>query len=115
MHTIEKRVAALVGLTLAISCSVGSLLDTPPTKVIGVTPAQVIYSAQKGSAATRDTALVLSTARGGMPPPWTAHRAANAPWLAIATGGGTPDTLRTSLNPSGLTSAVYRDTIVIVP
>src|SRR5882762_11588507 len=111
MRTNQGKLASLAGLALAISCSVGSLLDAPPSKVIGVTPSRVVDSAQAGSNATRAAALSISTARGGAPPPWTAHRAANAPWLAIAAGAGTPDTLRTSLNPSGLPSAVYRDTI----
>src|SRR6266581_1729416 len=115
MRTNLGRLASLVGLTLAISCSVGSLFDAPPTKVIGVTPARVIDSAQEGSSAPQSAALVLSTAHGDAPPPWTAHQAVNAPWLAIAADTAIPDTLQLALDPTGLEPGVYRDTIVIVP
>ena len=95
--------------------SVGSLLNTPPTKVIGVTPARVIDSAQEGTSAPQSAALVLSTAHGDAPPPWTARKAKNAAWLTIAAPGSAPDTLHLALNPSSLPPGVYRDTVVIVP
>ena len=115
MRTEQGRLAFLAGLALVIGCSVGSLFDAPPSKVIGVTPARVVDSAPAGSGTTRAAALVLSSARGDAPP-WTAHRAANAPWLTIATDtGSAPDTLQLTLDPTGLDPGTYRDTIVIVP
>src|SRR6185295_19206871 len=113
MRTNPGRLASLAGVALVISCSVGSLLDAPPTKVIGITPARVVDSAPARSAAPRAVALVLSSARGDAPPPWTAHSAASAPWLSLAPDA--PDTLQTTLDPSNLDPGVYRDTIVIVP
>jgi len=84
--------------------------------VIDVTPSRVVDSAPAGSSATRAAALILSTARGNAPPPWTAHRAADAPWLTIAAApGSAPDTIRLALDPTGLAPGIYRDTIVIVP
>ncbi|PYP94379.1 MAG: hypothetical protein DMD38_15920, partial [Gemmatimonadetes bacterium] len=109
MRTDRGRLAFLAGLALVIGCRVAALLDAPPNKVIDVTPARVVDSALAGSGATRAAALVLSTARGGTPPPWTAHRAANAPWLAIAADTATLDTLRMALDPSRLPPGVYRD------
>src|SRR5882672_10677115 len=103
MRTIQGKLASLAGLALVISCSVGSLLDAPPSKVIGVTPSRVVDSAREGSSATRAAALAFSTTRGDAPPPWTAHRAANAPWLTItADTGSATDTLRLALDPTGL-------------
>jgi hypothetical protein len=115
MRTKQGRPASLAGLALVIGCSVGTLFDAPPSKVIDVTPSRVVDSAPAGSDATRETALVLSTARGDAPPPWTAHRATDAPWLTIgaATGSG-PDTLPLTLDPTGLAPGIYRDSIVIV-
>ncbi|HLQ59074.1 MAG TPA: hypothetical protein VK113_06115, partial [Gemmatimonadales bacterium] len=118
MRTKQGRLASLAGVALVISCSVGQLFDAPPSKVINVTPARVVDSAPAGSGATRAAALVLSTARGNAPPPWTAHRAANAPWLTIGAAPNPappPDTLRLTLDPTGLARGIYRDTIVIVP
>src|SRR2546427_10496011 len=118
MRTKQGRLAFLTGLALIISCSVGTLFDAPPSKVIGVTPSRVVESAPAGSGATQSATLVLSTARGNAPPPWTAHRAANAPGPTIAAATDSarpPDTLRVALNPTGLAHGVYRDTIVIVP
>jgi len=115
MRTKQGRLAFLTGLALVISCSVGTLFDAPPSKVIGVTPARVVESAPAGSGATQSATLVLSTARGNAPPPWTAHRAANAPWLTIAAPGSAPDTIRLTLDPTSLERGIYRDTIVIVP
>jgi len=116
MRTTQGRLAFLAGLTFVIGCSVGTLFDAPPSRVIDVTPARVVDSARAGSAATRSSALVLSTARGDAPPPWTAHRAANAQWLTIAaTTDSAPDTLRLALDPTGLAPGIYRDTIIIVP
>jgi hypothetical protein len=116
MRTKQGRLAFLTGLALAIGCSVGTLLDAPPSKVIDVTPSRVVDSAPAGSGATRAAALILSTARGNAPPPWTAHRAADAPWLTIAAApGSAPDTIRLALDPTGLAGGIYRDTIVIVP
>src|SRR5438128_1318811 len=83
MRTTQGTLASLVAVAL-IGCSVGKLFDAPPSKVIGVTPARVIDSAQEGSSAPQSAALVLSTAHGDATPPWKAHQAANAPWLAIA-------------------------------
>src|SRR3989442_1358958 len=107
--------ASLAGLALVISCSVGKLFDAPPSKVIDVTPSRVVDSAPAGSGATRAATLVLSTARGEAPPPWTAHSAANAAWLTIAADTSAPDTLHLALDPTGLERGIYRDTIVIVP
>src|SRR5205814_9312324 len=86
-----------------LGCSVGSLFNAPPTKVIDVTPSRVVDSALEGSSETRSTALVLSSARGDAPPPWTAHQAADAPWLTIGAGtGSAPDTLQLALDPTDL-------------
>src|SRR5439155_1049673 len=115
MRTKLGRLAFLTGLALVIGCSVGKLFDAPPSKVIGVTPSRVVESVRAGSSATRAATLVLSTARGDAPPPWTAHRAANAPWLTIGAPGSAPDTIRLTLDPTSLERGIYRDTIVIVP
>src|SRR5882762_5653161 len=115
MRTKQGSLASLAGLALVISCRVASLLDAPPSKVIGVTPARLVDSAPAGSGATRAIALILSAAHGNAPPPWTAHRAANAPWLTIAADTSAPDTLHLALDPKGLERGIYRDTIVIVP
>src|SRR3989442_10929535 len=92
MRTDRGKLAFLAGLALVIGCRVAALLDAPPNKVIDVTPARVVDSAVAGSGAARAAALVLSTARGGTPPPLTAHRPANAPRLPIAPRTTTPDT-----------------------
>src|SRR6266850_4001004 len=103
MRTIQGKLASLAGLALVISCSVGSLLDAPPSKVIAVTPSRVVDSAQAGSNGARAAALAISTARGDAPPPWRAHRAANAPWLTIAAAtSSAPDTLQLALDPTDL-------------
>src|SRR5437899_5435352 len=104
MRTKQGRLAFLTGLALVIGCSVGALFDAPPSKAIGVRPSRVVESAPAGSGATRAATLVLSTARGEAPPPWTAHRAANASWLTIAAATDSarpPDTLRLALDPTG--------------
>src|SRR2546422_11651931 len=103
MRTIQGKLAFLAGLALVIGCSVGSLLDAPPSKVIAVTPSRVVDSAQAGSNATRAAALAISSARGDAPPPWTAHRAANAPWLTITGDSSSAiDTLQLTLDPTDL-------------
>ncbi|HYU27993.1 MAG TPA: hypothetical protein VEK83_03130, partial [Gemmatimonadales bacterium] len=116
MRTKQGKFASLAGLALVISCSVGTLFDAPPSKVIAVTPSRVVDSAQENSDTTHTAALALSTARGDEPPPWTAHRAANARWLTIAGDSSSAiDTLQLALDPTGLPRGIYRDTIVIVP
>src|SRR5882762_1554089 len=115
MRTKQGSLASLAGLALVISCSVGKLFDAPPSKVIDVTPSRVVDSVPAGSGATRAVALILSTTRGNAPPPWTAHRAANAPWLTIAADTSARDTLHLALDPASLDRGTYRDTIVIVP
>src|SRR6266566_9556836 len=103
MRTKQGRLASLAGLALVISCSVGTLFDAPPSKVIAVTPSRVVDSAQENSDTTHTAALALSTARVHQPPPWTAHRAANAPWLTITGDSSSAiDTLQLALDPTGL-------------
>ncbi|HEX9349070.1 MAG TPA: hypothetical protein VF919_15965, partial [Gemmatimonadales bacterium] len=115
MRTQQGRLASLA-VALIIGCSVGRLFDAPPTKVIEVTPSRVVDSAAAGSSATQSAALAISTAQRDAAPTWTAHRAANAPWLTLAAAtGSAPDTLGLALDPTRLSSGIYRDTIVIVP
>ena len=115
MRTQQGKLASLA-VALIIGCSVGKLLDAPPNRVIDVTPSRVVDSVPAGSSATQSAALLISTADRNAAPSWTAHRAANAPWLTLADdSGSTPDTLRLALDPSGLARGTYRDTIVIVP
>ncbi|HEX9215580.1 MAG TPA: hypothetical protein VF864_01250, partial [Gemmatimonadales bacterium] len=115
MRTQQGKLASLA-VALIIGCSVGKLLDAPPNRVIDVTPSRVVDSVPAGSSATQSAALLISTPDRNAAPSWTAHRAANAPWLTLADdSGSTPDTLRLALDPSGLARGTYRDTIVIVP
>src|SRR5437773_701688 len=115
MSKQKGRLASLAVALIIIGCSVGKLFDAPPAKVIDVTPSRVVDSASTGSAAD-SAALVISTSQRDAPPSWTAHRAANASWLTLADNtGSAPDTLRLTLDPTGLPSGSYRDTIVIVP
>ena len=55
MRTKQGSLAFLAGLALVIGCSVGKLFDALPNKVIDVTPARVVDSAQTGSSAARAT------------------------------------------------------------
>ena len=111
MATHRGLLAFLAGLAF-VSCSVGKLLDAPPQKVIGVTPARVVHSMPPGSASKPDS-VAITTAGGERP--WTARHAADASWLTLVdTSGSAPGRLHLTLNPSGLAAGVYRDTIVIV-
>ncbi|HYT75060.1 MAG TPA: hypothetical protein VEL79_09960, partial [Vicinamibacterales bacterium] len=74
----QRTLASVSALALVIGCSVGKLFDSPPVKVIGVTPARVVDSARAGSATTLPAALMISTTGGREPRTWTAHRATNA-------------------------------------
>src|SRR6266576_4087812 len=115
MGTQQGRLAPLA-VALIVSCSVGKLFDAPPAKVIDVTPSRVVESASEGSSDTKSAALVISTLQRDAAPSWTAHHAANAAWLTLAAGtGSAPDTLGLALDPTSLSSGIYRDTIVIVP
>lgn len=115
MATKRGVLAFLAGLAF-ISCSVGKLLDAPPQKVIGVTPARVDRSMPAGATATRTDTIAVSTVGGDAPPPWTAHSARNASWLKLETDSDSaPRTLRLTLNPAGLPATTHRDTVVIVP
>jgi len=115
MRTQQGRLASLA-VALIIGCSVGKLFDAPPAKVIKVTPGRVVDSAAEGSSAPQAAALVITTLQRDAAPSWTAHRAANAPWLTLAAAtGSAPDTLGLALDPTGLSSGIYRDTVVIVP
>ena len=116
MRMRPRTLASVSGLALVIGCSVGKLFDSPPVKVIGVTPPWVIDSAPAGSATTVPAKLMISTTGGGEPRTWKAHRAANAVWLWVsADTGSTPDTVELALDPHYLPPGTYRDTIVIVP
>src|SRR5882757_4311421 len=114
MPTSRVGLAALAGLAVLISCNVGSLFDVPPTKVIAVTPPQVVYSAVMGDTQHSAT-LAISSAKNAAPE-WIAHRVANAAWLTITDSAGTaPAEVAYTLDPGTLAPATYRDTIVIVP
>ncbi len=116
MSMRPRTLASVSGLALVIGCSVGKLFDSPPIKVIGVTPPWVIDSAPAGSATTVPAKLMISTTGGGEPRTWKAHRAVNADWLWVsADTGSTPDTVELALDPHYLPPGTYRDTIVIVP
>ncbi len=114
MTTTRAALASLAGLAFLSSCEVPKLFNTPPSKVIAVTPTRVAVSADSGEAIQSWT-LSISTSSGAAPT-WTAHRVAVVPWLALAdSNGSAPDTLAFTLNPADLAPRIYRDTIVVVP
>ena len=63
MRMRQRTLASVSALALVIGCSVGKLFDSPPVKVIGVTPARVVDSARAGSATTLPAALMISNDR----------------------------------------------------
>src|SRR6266516_2012407 len=78
MRMRPRTLASVSGLALVIGCSVGKLFDSPPIKVIGVTPPWVVDSAPAGGDTTVPAALMISTTGGGQPRTWTAHRVGGA-------------------------------------
>ena len=102
MATTRAALIWFAGLAFLASCEVGSLFDTPRTKVITVTPTQVVESAAPTDT-RRAWTLEISTASRDATQQWTAHRASSETWLALATSSGTaPDTLALTLDPAEL-------------
>src|SRR5213075_3201704 len=115
MVTTRAGLASFAALALLTSCSVASLFDAPPSKVIAVTPPRVIETAPVGDT-MRTFPLAIFSASRTAAPQWTAQHNRNAAWLTLAATGGTaPDTLRLTLDPKDLTPDIYRDTVVIDP
>ena len=115
MVTTRPALASFAALALLTSCSVASLFDAPPSKVIAVTPPRVVETAPVGDT-MRSSALAILSASRNAAPQWTAQHNPDAAWLTLAATGGTaPDTLRLTLDPKDLTPGIYRDTIAIDP
>jgi hypothetical protein len=81
--------------------------------VLVVTPPAVSRSTYVGSGASfYDT---LRIANGGTGPlTWTAAKAPDTTWLVVGKAtGGAPDQIPLTINSTGLTAGVYRDTVVV--
>src|SRR5437867_9928768 len=115
MVTTRAGLASFAALALLTSCSVASLFDAPPSKVIAVTPPRVVETAPVGDT-MRSSALAILSASRNAAPQWTAQHNLTAAWLTLAdTVGTAPDTLGLTLDPKDLKPGIYRDTIAIDP
>jgi hypothetical protein len=115
------RVVSTGGLLLTCSlgsllgCKIGALIGGTGSDALRVVPERVVDSATVGSATLMEDALSVTAGREG-PRSWTAHRTGDDSWLALdASGGDVPDTIRVSLDPTGLPAGVYGDTIIVSP
>src|SRR5881394_941180 len=114
MVTTRAGLASFAALALLTSCSVASLFDAPPSKVIAVTPPRVVETAPVGDTMRTFPLAIFSASNAA--PQWTAQHNPHAAWLTLAATGGTaPDTLRLTLDPKDITPDIYRDTVVIDP
>ncbi len=110
---LRAGVAALALPLVLATCQVDKLLSPPGTGTLRVSPGTITDSAALGSSAARERniqLLAVNTSRIG----WQAQRVLASNWLIFSAANGTaPDTLVVSLNPVGLATGTYRDTVVV--
>jgi len=102
----------LVLPALLATCHADKIVSPPPVFVVTATPSQVLDSALLGSAAQPSATLTISTGDQDHVA-WTAVRATGGAWLSLdLTRGATPSVVTLTLNPAGLPTGIYRDTII---
>ena len=117
-RTPAARRIAVGALLIAISvlfptCRVDNVVAPPVSGLLVPSSSSVADSAPLSSAAIRISKISLGMSQPGTLG-WRAERARNSAWLTLPrTQGNAPDTLEIRLNPVGLATGVYRDTIVL--
>lgn len=110
------RGATLVVVTLAsATCHVGELVEQPDAPIrLTLSQVEVADSVAVGSAARLRAEVAVAAA--GQPTGWTARVVGAAPWLTLgAAAGETPGTITLWLDPAGLATGTYRDTVIVEP
>ena len=104
---------AVVSSILVATCRVDKLVSPPVEGELVPSRTAISDSAPRASTSLRTTPIALGTSRPGRLS-WRADRARNSTWLGfVRTTGNAPDTLGIQLNPAGLDTGTYLDTIVV--
>jgi hypothetical protein len=106
--------AALLAAT-ALSqstCRLDELLSPPPAGLLSISKDTIIESSAVGSTLPRTTSVNLANP-GERQQSWIVTRARLSDWLEVEPVSGTaPSTVTLTLDPSGLSLGVHRDTLV---
>ena len=115
MATTREKLVLSAVLALAFACRLDKLLETPRPTGLGVSPSQVSESVDSGSGEVRALALTVSS-RATRIVTWTARVESASPWIELVNdSGSTPDTLRFTVNPTGLAPGTYPEAIIVDP
>ncbi len=93
------------------TCRLSDLVNPGRVSTLTLAPGQLVDTARAGSLAPQITTVVLHIAAEAVP--WSLRSARGSTWLKPSdTTGTAPDTLRITLDPSGLVAGDYRDTLI---
>jgi len=113
-RALRAGAVACALLILLPTCQVDKLTDSgTQVAVLAVAPTQLLDSGAAGSVGMHAESLMLAnTGKGSLS--WTATLARDAPWLdLVPTSGIAPSKMSVALNPAGLGTGVYHDTVVV--
>ncbi|HEU5261149.1 MAG TPA: hypothetical protein VFU41_06970, partial [Gemmatimonadales bacterium] len=116
-RALRAGAVACALLILLPTCQVDKLTDSgTQVAVLAVAPTQLLDSAAAGSVGMRADSLILAnTGKGTLS--WTATLRRDAPWLDLVPASGiappNPSKMGLALNPAGLATGVYHDTVVV--
>ncbi len=100
----------LAAASLVATCRVSDLVNPGKVGALSLTPVQLVDSAQAGSLAPHVSTFALHITTEALP--WMLRVMHRSAWLKPSDSAGTaPDTLRITLDPSGLGAGDYRDTL----
>jgi len=106
-------VVMLVAAALSLStCRLDELLSPPPAGLLSISKEAITESSAVGSTLPRTTSLNLANP-GERQQSWIVTRAQLSEWLEIEpTSGTAPSTVSLTLDPTGLSLGIHRDTLV---
>ena len=104
--------AALAAAFAASTCSLSDLINPDSPGRLTIEPLSYLDTAFLGSTALRDVRIAVEGGVAADPLPFTVRSLHNSAWLKlIASTGAAPDTFVVQLDPAGLASGVYQDTL----
>ena len=108
---LATSILVLVIAGLASTCRLHDLVSPVRINSLRLTPVELLDSARAGSLALRTTTFALDI--GAEAVPWSLRSVHGSTWLKPGDSAGTaPDTLKITLDPTGLVAGTYRDTLV---
>ncbi|HEY2805839.1 MAG TPA: Ig-like domain-containing protein [Gemmatimonadales bacterium] len=114
---VATRVGAGVlvfGLALAATtCKLGDLVNPGHAGTLILNPLSVLDSAPAGSTALHNYSVSIAGGQASEVVDWSVQVAQASPWIKLpATSGHTPGTFSAGLDPTGLATGTYTDTLI---